>query len=124
MGHGTFTMYQILELKKNPYVENVTERRITYTEEFKRLFIKEYFEGKKPMRIFSDAGFDIKVIGSKRIERCSARWREANAVGRLGTPHKNNNFHEKNENEKQEMLRIIREQQKEIEVLKKELEER
>lgn len=46
--------------------------------------MKEYIAGKKPTQIFKDAGFDPKILGSKRIERASARWRESYASGTLG----------------------------------------
>ena len=71
-------------LLKNPYVESVTENRITYTDEFKRKFIDEYREGKGPRQIFKDAGFDVNALGYKRIERASDRWRRANNEGLLG----------------------------------------
>ena len=121
MGRGMLTGDEIRQLMENPYVEAINGSRIVYSEEFKRLFIKEYFEGKKPMRIFQDAGFDVKVLGSKRIERCSARWREANASGTLGRKAEGNDFFEKNENEKQMMRRTIQAQQQEIEDLKQQI---
>lgn len=118
MGRGLLTRQEITVLKQNPYVEDVNENRIVYSEEFKLLFVKEYFSGKKPMNIFRDAGFDVKTLGSKRIERCSARWREANASGSLGKKYENNDFYERNENSKREMERTISEQRAEIEQLR------
>ena len=41
-------------------------------------------QGKKPTAIFKDAGFDVKVLGSKRIERACARWKESYEAGTLG----------------------------------------
>ena len=41
-------------------------------------------QGKKPTAIFRDAGFDVKVLGSKRIERACARWKESYEAGTLG----------------------------------------
>ena len=121
MGRGALSGDEIRVLMQNPYVEAVNGSRIVYSEKFKELFIKEYFGGKKPMRIFQDAGFDVKVLGSKRIERCSARWREANASGSLGAKVEANDFFEKNENEKQMMRRTIEAQQLEIEKLRAQL---
>jgi len=46
--------------------------------------MKEYLNGKKPTQIFREAGFDPAILGSKRIERSSARWRESFAAGTLG----------------------------------------
>lgn len=36
---------------------------ITYTDEFKRLFIAENEKGKFPRDIFAECGFDIDIIG-------------------------------------------------------------
>ena len=120
MGRGMLTKEEISSLAVNPYVSNVTETRITYTEDFKLRFLKEYYEGKKPTRIFKDAGFDVSLLGSKRIERCSARWREANASGNLGEKYASNNFyeHHKTDNERMMLERIIKRQADEIENLK------
>ena len=41
-------------------------------------------QGKKPTAIFKDAGFDVKALGSKRIERACARWKESYEAGTLG----------------------------------------
>lgn len=66
MGVNYFTQEQIEELRKNPYVTNVTEKVITYSEEFKELFWMEYLNGILPSKIFSKYGFDPKVLGEKR----------------------------------------------------------
>ena len=121
MGRGILTTEEIAELKLNHYVEDVRGSRIVYSDEFKQLFVREYFSGKKPRTIFREAGFNVNVLGSKRIERCSARWREANASGSLGEKFENNNFYEKNENEVIKLKRIISEQEKEIEMLRNQL---
>lgn len=84
MGRGRFSAEEIEMLKKNPYVIDVNETRIVYSNEFKKHFMKEYKEGMKPTAIFRDAGFDPEVLGSKRIERACARWREADKNGTLG----------------------------------------
>ena len=46
----------------NPYVKAVSEKGITYTDEFKRLFIREYEKGKFPREIFEEAGFEVEVL--------------------------------------------------------------
>lgn len=75
MGRREFTAEEIERLKKNPYIDDVNAVRIIYSDEFKRRFVEEYLEGKRPTQIFRDAGFDVKLIGYKRIERATARWR-------------------------------------------------
>ena len=123
MGRGRLTQAEMSSLSENPYVLEVTPREIKYTEEFKLLFLKEYYEGKKPTRIFMDAGFDIALLGTKRIERCCARWREANASGNLGEKYEANDFYEhyKTDNERMMLDRMIKEQAEEIKLLKQQI---
>lgn len=75
MGKGKLTEQEQKKLRKHKFVMNVTEKRITYSREFKALFAKEYHAGKKPRQIFVDAGFDPQILGPKRIERAAAKWR-------------------------------------------------
>ena len=42
MGKYYFTNEQVELLKKNKYVKHVSNKSITYTLEFKKLFISEY----------------------------------------------------------------------------------
>lgn len=84
MGRGNLNEEEIRTLRENPYVVDVNERGVSYSKDFKFLFIKEYMQGKKPTAIFRDAGFDVKVLGSKRIERACARWKESYEAGTLG----------------------------------------
>lgn len=80
MGRGILTEKEQEKLKKNPYVLEVNEKSVKYSEEFKKYFIKEYVLGKSPMEIFKSAGFDPKMLGTKRIERAAARWRELEKI--------------------------------------------
>lgn len=84
MGRGRLSKEELQILKENPYVLDAIETRIVYSNEFKHHFMKEYNSGKKPTQIFREAGFDPKMLGSKRIERCAHRWRESYAAGTLG----------------------------------------
>jgi len=70
-----FTKEDIINLEKNNNIFRVSERSITYTDAFKRLFIEEYMAGKLPREIFSENGFDINIIGLKRIEQSADRWK-------------------------------------------------
>ena len=84
MGRGNFTKAEMETLLRNPYVADVNEKSISYSTEFKFLFMDEYIKGKRPTEIFRDAGFDIRALGSKRIERACARWKESYQSGTLG----------------------------------------
>ena len=77
MTKNYLTPNQQSELNKNPYVKAVSEKAITYTDEFKRLFISENEAGKSPRQIFEEAGFDIGVIGMIRVQKSANRWRRS-----------------------------------------------
>lgn len=72
-----FSIKEINALKKNPNVQRVSERAITYTDSFKDRFMDEYLAGKFPRQIFTENGFDVDVIGMKRIEQSAYRWKKA-----------------------------------------------
>ena len=143
MGRGRFSSSEIALLKANKYVIDVNETRIIYSNEFKHHFIKEYKLGKKPTCIFQEDGFSPEVLGSKRIERACARWREADAAGTLGQhgyvqtdrkkkrqslldkkelqlSRQKNNYERKLEKQAAHNLKHLRRQQTEIEKLKAE----
>ena len=76
MSKVIFNDKQIKLLAKNPNVLKVSDKAITYSEEFKNKFIEENSKGILPRKIFEDNGFDIEIIGLKRIEQSAARWRK------------------------------------------------
>ena len=85
MSKITFDKRTIELLKQNPYVVRVSEKSITYSDEFKRFFIDEYLKGKLPKVIFKEAGFDVEILGVKRYEQAAARWLKAyNRDGIIG----------------------------------------
>lgn len=85
MGRGKLKPKEVEELKNNPYVVDVVnDKQVIYSTEFKKIYMKEYIRGRKPTEIFIAAGFDPKILGTKRIERASARWRESWDSGTLG----------------------------------------
>ena len=73
MGKNYFTPEQVEELKKNKYVKHVSEKAITYTEEFKERFMLEYNSGKLPSQIITEMGFDYNVLGERRVSGLSDR---------------------------------------------------
>lgn len=75
MSNKIFTEKEISILSRNQYVKNVSVKGITYTDEFKRIFIAENEKGKFPREIFEECGFDINIVGMKRVESSGKRWR-------------------------------------------------
>ena len=73
-------MNRIKELNNNPYVISVTLKYVNYSEEFKKLFLKDYNDGMSPIDIFKKYGLDPDTLGEqrrhnfvKRIKRQSQR---------------------------------------------------
>lgn len=77
MSNKIFTEKEIEILSRNPYVKSVSSKGITYTDEFKRIFIMENEKGKFPRDIFTEYGFDINIIGIERVHSSGKRWRAA-----------------------------------------------
>lgn len=75
MSNKLFTKKELEILSKNRYVKNVSEKGITYTDEFKNVFITENEKGKLPREIFEECGFDIDILGITRIKASAGRWR-------------------------------------------------
>jgi transposase len=63
-----FTKKEIDILSSNSYVKSVSTKGITYTDEFKQIFIAQSNNSKSSREIFEECGFDI--IGMDRV--CSA----------------------------------------------------
>ena len=68
MGKNYFTPEQVEELRKNKYIKHVSEKAITYTEEFKEIFILEYQNGKLPSQILVEMGLNPKILGRRRLD--------------------------------------------------------
>ncbi|WP_157450878.1 IS3 family transposase [Clostridium sp. ATCC 25772] len=77
MSNKLFTKKELKILSKNKYVKKVSIKGITYTDEFKSIFISENEKGKFPRQIFEECGFDIDILGIERIKSCGNRWRSA-----------------------------------------------
>ena len=133
MGRGHFTQPEIDSLRSNPYVSDVNQTSIAYSSEFKFLFMEEYTKGKRPVQIFRDAGFDTEILGSKRIERACARWKESYQSGTLGTrcailnktypeiSESPENQRKRTQNNKKKLINQCRAQEKTIRHLRAEL---
>ena len=77
MSKKLFTENEITLLSANKYVKSVSSKGITYTDEFKHIFIIEREKGKFAREIFEECGFDVDILGLQRIQSASRRWRES-----------------------------------------------
>jgi len=62
-----FSEEEINELRNNKFVKTVSSKSVSYTDEFKILFIDELKKGKGPTRIFIENGFNPYILGPYRI---------------------------------------------------------
>ena len=76
MSRKQFTKEQLDILRQNPYVYSVTSSRLTLTKEFKQIFLTAYNAGGLPRNILEDHGFDISVLGERRIWSISQHIRD------------------------------------------------
>ena len=76
MGRRIFTPEQIARLLRNPHVASCSPKAIGYSSTFKVSAVKQYESGLPPVMIFSEAGFDINVIGVKTPKWCIKRWHD------------------------------------------------
>ena len=93
MSSKLFTKEEIEVLANNKYIKSVSERSITYTNEFRRIFISEYEKGKFLRKIFEEWGFAISILGIGQVGSISKRWRTAykkNGVRGLDDSRKDN----------------------------------
>lgn len=77
MSKKLFTDKEVKSLSRNPYVKAVSDKAITYTDEFRRLFVVDKEKGMGSFKIFARYGFDVDIVGRKRIECASKRWMDA-----------------------------------------------
>lgn len=75
MSKKDFTEKELKILSQNKYVNSVTSKKITYTNEFKLLLIAAHDNGKTTKQIFEECGFDAETLGMIRIKAAGKRWR-------------------------------------------------
>lgn len=73
MSVNHFTEEEQEELRKNSYIKKVSDKSITYTTEFRKLFANEYRAGKAPSQILSECGINHRLLGKKRKDSLVAR---------------------------------------------------
>ena len=55
------------KLRENVYVKTATTRSVIFTTEFKQLVYEQLHQGKTTRQIFKENGFDVEVLGEKRL---------------------------------------------------------
>ena len=80
-----FTDAQEKKLSKNKWIKNITNKGITYTDEFKYKLVKECENYKKfPQEVFRECGINPEIVGIIRIQNSAYRWRkQINSIGEI-----------------------------------------
>lgn len=121
MSKKIFTQEEIEILSKNKYVKAISEKAITYTNEFKIQLIADISNGKTAKEIFNKAGLDPQILGNERINTAKKRWTKAykeKGISGLDDTRRGNSGRPRKSELTQEEL--IAKQQAEIEYLKQE----
>lgn len=91
MGVNYFSKDQVERFKKNPNVKYVSERSISFTEEFKEEFWIRYSNGELPGQILLSIDIDPKALGRRRMSNIVQRIKmEANRVDTFKDTRHNN----------------------------------
>lgn len=117
-----YTDEQINKLSQNKYVEFIGKDKITFTKEFKILFMNEFNKGKGNLEIFSEFGLDPLLIGKRRIKICTRNWKKQ--ASHDPTFSKNNYYpmHKETDEQKKKRLQNIKYLQKRVNQLEMEKE--
>lgn len=115
-----YTDEQIDELSQNKYVEFISKDKITFTKEFKILFMNEFNKGKGNLQIFSEFGLNPLTVGKRRIKTCTRNWKKQ--ASHDPTFSKNNYcpVHKETDAEKKKKLENIKYLQKRVNQLEME----
>ena len=70
-----FTDKQVKKFSKNKWIKNISNKAITYTDEFKIKLVKETENLKKfPQDVFKECGINPEIIGISRIQGLAYRF--------------------------------------------------
>jgi transposase InsO family protein len=93
MSKKLFSKEDIEVLKNNKFVKCVSDKAITYSEEFKQIFVQEYLKHIPARIIFETYGFDTDMLGDDRLQSCVKRWgkkyKESGNIGLVDTRSRN-----------------------------------
>ena len=76
-----YTRKQQKELEKNPYTYKVTENRLFFTKEFKKVFWIKYNAGMSPRAILKELGYDLSYFTQGQIDNIVQHLRKKRNAG-------------------------------------------
>lgn len=99
----------VSRLQKNPYVLKATEWTVSFTPEFKQIAYREYYNGKSMRQIFTENGFDVEIIGDKRLQNFRNKLIEKAERDENFEDCRKNNTRKEPQNTEAKMAKRIRE---------------
>lgn len=108
------------KLKKHPYVAKATEWTVSFTPEFKKMAYEEYYKGKSMREIFVEAGFDVKILGDKRLQNFRGKLFEKAERESGFEDCRKNNCHREAKSTEAQMAKRIRELEHRVTYLEQE----
>ena len=108
------------KLKKHPYVAKATEWTVSFTPEFKKMAYEEYYKGKSMREIFVEAGFDVKILGDKRLQNFRGKLFEKAERESGFEDRRKNNCHREAKSTEAQMAKRIRELEHRVTYLEQE----
>ena len=97
------------KLKEHPYVVKATEWTISFTPDFKRMAYDEYYTGKSMRQIFTDAGFDVEILGDKRLQNFRNKLLQKIEKYEDFEDHRISNYRKESQSTEAQMAKRIRE---------------
>ncbi len=101
-----FTEEEMALLRQNPFTLSVSPKYLYFTKEFKELFVAECQAGKVPKQILTDCGYDLEILGDRRIWSISRNIRmQQEKFGEIfeGRSHRKSSLIKKAQSEKDEL---------------------
>lgn len=83
--HTKFTPEQMEILAANPFTYKVSALRISYTLEFKNIFLSRFEAGEPVKEIFSSLGYDLSILGENRMYTFARRISKQAEAGQMPT---------------------------------------
>lgn len=82
MARKKFTVGEMEQLRKSPYVLDISPSIVHFSAEFKALFYKALQAGKEPREIVLEMGIDPDILGENRVMGLRAMVREEVKAGK------------------------------------------
>jgi hypothetical protein len=82
MASKKFTVGEVEQLRKSPYVLDISPSIVHFSAEFKALFYKALQAGKEPREIVLEMGIDPDILGENRVMGLRAMVRDEVKAGK------------------------------------------